>query len=215
MKAHALALLLAAVASAHAQSYDVDFDSLNPGDAANLAAPPLIRFDEASFSPDYDPDGDVIPGTDRWRVAYGAPDVLVQSPSLYDRGTAPSGLLALDGVFQPTLVRFSQPVSLTAFSVTLDNDSYGDPAARIEFYGTSGGGSTLLGWIPADQSQPGFTASLGTQLDGVDAVLLPSGALYDNLNLKVVPEPGTVALAALGAVLAVGWRRRASRRPAR
>jgi hypothetical protein len=119
-------------------------------------------------------------------------------------------LLALDGVFQPTLLTFGSRVALTEFSVTLDNDSYGDAAARIEFYRTSASGNTLLGWIPADQAQPGYTAQLAGTLADVDAVLLPAGALYDNFKVQVVPEPGTVAMVCVGSAALIGsaWRRR-------
>ena len=206
-----MAGLLLATAS-QAQSISITFDALNSGTPANQAAPTGVSFGEASWSPDLDTDGDVIAGTERWRLFDSSSPILVRNPAFYDRGSAPSGLVALDGVFQPTLVRFSSPQMLAQFSVTLDKDTYGDPGAMIEFYRVSSTGNTLLASIPANQTSPGFTAALAAPISGVDMVLLPSGALYDNIQYSSIPEPSSVALslvglAGFGALL---FRRRAS-----
>ena len=192
-----MAGLLLATAS-QAQSISITFDTLNSGTPANLAAPTGVSFGEATWSPDLDTDGDVIAGTDRWRLFDSSSPILVRNPAFYDRGSAPSGLVALDGVFQPTLVRFSSPQMLAQFSVTLDKDTYGDPGAMIEFYRVSSTGNTLLASIPANQTSPGFTAALAAPISGVDMVLLPSGALYDNIQYSSIPEPSSVALSLVG-----------------
>lgn len=190
---------LALAGSAAAQSTLIQFDALVSGDAANLAAPSFLQFNEGTFSPDYDADGDVIAGSERWRTATDAAPIVVRDPAFYDRGLAPSGSLALDGVFQPTLINFTSHQSLTEFSVTLDNDSYGDPSAQILFYSVGASGNSLLASIPVDQTVPGFTATLAQPLSNVDMIVLPSGALYDDVRLAVVPEPGSTALALFGA----------------
>jgi hypothetical protein len=189
--------LLFATAS-QAQSISITFDALSSGTPANLAAPAGVSFGEATWSPDLDADGDVIAGTERWRLFEGSSPILVRNPSFYDRGSAPSGLVALDGVFQPTLIRFSSPQMLARFSVTLDKDTYGDPSAAIEFYRVGSAGNTLLASIPANQTSPGFTAALAAPVSGVDMVLLPSGALYDNIQYSSIPEPSSVALSLVG-----------------
>jgi len=203
----ATSLLLATAAGA--QSYSISFDTLNSGAPANLAAPSGVSFSEATWSPDYDTEGDAIAGTERWRLFDGASPILVRNPSFYDRGTAPSGVVALDGVFQTTLMRFSSPQMLAQFSVTLDKDTYGDPAATIQFYKVGTAGNTLLASIPANQASPGFTAALAAPISGVDMVVLPAGALYDDIRYSSVPEPGSTALCILGlSGLALFLRRR-------
>lgn len=196
----ALATALLLAASASAQSYSISFDTLGSGAPANLAAPTGVSFGEGTWSPDYDSEGDAITGTERWRLFDGASPVLVRNPSFYDRGTAPSGLVALDGVFQPTLMRFSSPQMLAQFSVTLDKDTYGDPGATIQFYKVGATGNTLLASISANQASPGFTAALGAPVSGVDMVVLPAGALYDDIRYSSVPEPGSLALGLTGFV---------------
>jgi len=194
----ALATALLLAASASAQSYSISFDTLGSGAPANLAAPTGVSFGEATWSPDYDSEGDAIAGTERWRLFDGASPVLVRNPSFYDRGTAPSGLVALDGVFQPTLMRFNSPQMLAQFSVTLDKDTYGDPGATIQFYKVGTSGNTLLASIPANQASPGFTAALAAPVSGVDMVVLPAGALYDDIRYSSVPEPGSTVLFIIG-----------------
>ena len=196
-----LAALVAGIlfaAASQAQSISITFDTLSSGTPANLAAPTGVSFGEATWSPDVDGDGDVIAGTERWRLFEGSSPILVRNPLFYDRGSAPSGLVALDGVFQPTLIRFSSPQMLAQFSVTLDKDTYGDPSAAIEFYRVGAAGNTLLASIPANQASPGFTSALAAPVSGVDMVLLPSGALYDNIQYSSIPEPSSVALSLVG-----------------
>ena len=192
-----MAGMLFATAS-QAQSISINFDTLSSGTPANLGAPTGVSFGEAAWSPEVDADGDVVAGTERWRLFEGSSPILVRNPSFYDRGSAPSGLVALDGVFQPTLIRFSSPQMLARFSVTLDKDTYGDPGATIEFYRVGSAGNTLLASIPANQTSPGFTAALAAPVSGVDMVLLPSGALYDNIQYSSIPEPSSVALSLVG-----------------
>jgi hypothetical protein len=97
---------------------------------------------------------------------------------------------------------------LSSFAITLDNDTFGTPGLNIEFYASGLTTDTLLATLPVDQLTPGFIASLGA-VTGVDKIVLPGGALYDNVSFTVVPEPATGALFGLG-ILGMILRRRHS-----
>lgn len=201
----ALAVLTAHVASA--QNYFLNFDAGLPGSLANDQAPSGLSFHYGVLLPNLDEYGDPIPGTDRWQIDVTAPGVTVQNPDLfYGRGPAPSLSNALDSVFSPTLMLFGTPQELGSFSLTLDNDTLGTPGLFIEFYASGLMTDTLLASLPIDQLTPGSIASIGA-LSGVDKIVLPGGALYDNVSFSVVPEPATGALLGLG-VLGLIFRRR-------
>ncbi len=195
-----LLLGLITTSVAEAQSYVINFDSLRSGNEANLAAPSGVRFSEGTFSPNLDSNGDAILNSNRWRTADLAQSILVSNPADYGRGLAPSGALALDSVFQPTLLRFSSPQNLQTFSITLDRDPLGESVSTINFYSVGIDSNSLLGSISVNQTIPGFIGSLSSPLKGVDMIVLPSGALYDNISFSgsAVPEPAESALAALG-----------------
>jgi len=203
--------VFAAAASLQAQSFLIDFDSVSNGASANLAAPAGVSFGIGTFSPNLDSEGDVIPGSSRWKVDTSAGSPVVRTPSFYDRGAAPSSPNALDAVFDTVLLRFNASMALSSFSVTLDNDTFGTDGLAIEFYSVGATSNTLLASIPIDQAVPGLIASLSTPISGVDLVVLPSGAMYDNLAFTAVPEPSEWAVAAAGMLGVVAWVRRSRR----
>ena len=92
---------------------------------------------------------------------------------------------------------FSSPRDLSSFSLTLDNDTFGTSGLSIEFYASGLTTDTLLASLQIDQLTPGFIASIGA-ISGVDKIVLPGGALYDNVGFTVVPEPASGALFGLG-----------------
>lgn len=192
--------------AANAQSYLLNFDAGLSGSLANNQSPLGLNFQPGALLPNLDQFGDPIPGTDRWQIDITAPAVTVVNPNFYGRGNAPSIANALDGVFGPTLMLFSSPQDLSSFSVTLDNDTFGTPGLNIEFYASGLTTDTLLGTLPINQLTPGFLANYGA-LFGVDKIVLPGGALYDNVSFTVVPEPAIGALFGLG-ILGVILRRR-------
>jgi hypothetical protein len=194
--------------AAHAQSYLLNFDAGLSGSLANDQAPAGLSFHYGALLPNLDEFGDPIPGTDRWQIDITAPAVTVVDPNFYGRGNAPSIANALDGVFSPTLMMFSTPRDLSSFAITLDNDTFGTPGLNIEFYASGLTTDMLLATLPVDQLTPGFIASIGA-VTGVDKIVLPGGALYDNVSFTVVPEPATGALFGLG-ILGMILRRRHS-----
>ena len=183
----AAALLAGGIGPALAGQFT--FDTLNPGDPANFASAAGIHFEPAVFAPSLDAFGDPIPGTDHWRVDYSAPPVTVANPEVYGGGPAPSPLLALDAYLQPTLVVLPAPGSLADFRFVLDGGTFG---SLLDVLFLNASGQVLLS-LPVDQTQPYFAFASGPVAD-VASVLLPAGALYDNL---AVPETNTSAAAAL------------------
>ena len=159
----------------------------------------------------YDSLGAPIPGTQSWRPDSNAAAVLVENPDLYGRGLAPSPDNALNALWQPVLLSFHQPVDLTQFAVTLDNDPFGLNGTlpgfadvAIQFLDAQG---AVLASLPVDQTQPGFRAETGS-VPGVDSILLPAGAFYDNLTLAPIPETGAWPLVAgLGVLGLALWQR--------
>ncbi len=180
--------------------------SIATGSTLNLAVAP------ASFGPLLDGFGDPIPGTDAWRADATLPFLTAESPLAYGRGAAPSGLLAMNSIFQPTLFVFDQPVNLDAFAITLDNDTFGDNgllpgngAISIQFLDASG---AIIASVPLNQTQPGFVGSSGP-VAGVYSIYIPGGAFYDDVRVSgtVIPAPSAAALLGVGGLLAARRRR--------
>lgn len=183
--------------------FTMNFDSQADGTNANLFAPVGLSIVYGVYEPDLDIEGDPIPGSESWREDITAPAVLVQEPqSFYGRGLAPSIPNALDAVFQPVLLLFDTPFDLTSFSITLDNDTFGTNESVL-FYDNA---NTLVHSAPVDQTVAGVQVNVGA-IGSVSKVVLPSGALYDNVS--AVPEPSSALLLLSG--LAAGLMRRGRR----
>lgn len=194
MKPTITALALLSAVAAHATTYH--FDGAPSGTDANTFAKDGIGFYSGILAPNLDINGDPIPGSDHWQIDSSAPAVTVDDPLGFGRGVAPSPANALNGLFQPTLIKLGgSNMRVTDFSVTLDNDTFGDNGLlpghsdiAVGFYDLAG---KLLFSIPLDQTTPGFKGSLGNWVDGVDSIVLPGGAFYDDLTLTAVPEVST------------------------
>ena len=204
----AAAALSTVVFTASAQiSAHFDFDGLPSGSLASAFNIPQISFHQAAFLPRTDGFGDPIAGTEHWQIDTlndGLFPLTVEDPLFYDRGPAPSGTNALQALFQPVVLWFDQSYALQSFSVTLDNDPFGFPE-QIAFVSSTG----ILGLLTIDQSVPGLTASAGL-LPAIRGIVLPAGALYDNLSVSLVPVPEPVTyglVAALGLVAIAVVRR--------
>ena len=187
-----------------------DFDDVPAGTQANLAigsAASLVSFANAVYEPRLDGYGDPIPGSERWIPDSdpATPPVVVEDPSTYSYGSAPSGTNALDARWQPVLLQFANLVRLVAFLVTLDNSTKGNLSlAPLLFLDAAG---TVLESMDIDQTNPGLIVTAGPVGGAVSSVLLPLGAFYDNIGFTV-PEPATWALLAGGLALLIGVARR-------
>lgn len=209
---------ITAASAAHAQTFN--FVETFEGFALNSTITSIptattlgLNVAPAFYGPLLDGLGDPIPGTDAWRVDLLAPGLTVENPIAYGRGPAPSGILALNAIFQPTLLIFSEPVNLAAFALTLDNDVFGDngllpgnDAIAVQFLDAAG---VIIASIPLNQTQPGFVGNSGA-VAGVYSVYIPAGAFYDDLRLSgtVIPAPAAAGLLALGTAVSLRRRRR-------
>lgn len=180
-----------------AASVLLNFDSIATGAPADDAAVGLsLRFDLASYLPEYDAFGDPIPGSEAYRPDPEPFDVVrATNPSAVGYGAAPSPSNALDALDQGVLLTFDTPLDLSLFSVTLDQSAFGFPGTfDIVFQDASGHALQLL---PTQQSVPGFVASVTATISGVSSIYLPGGAFYDNLGFTTVPEPSALLLGGL------------------
>jgi hypothetical protein len=153
-----------------------------------------------------DGNGDPLP-TPSFRPDGTAGPIVVGDPSARSYGSAISGN-ALDAVDQAVLLSFTQAQNVSAFSIVLDNSTFGTPfGTAVEFYSSA---DLLIGSIAVDQTISGFTVNDTSLFANVSKIVLPAGAFYDNLSLTVTaaPEPGRVMLLGLGAVGAILRRRR-------
>lgn len=198
--------LASAVPASGAIDVTFNFDSLAPGSAANLASRQGVTFQPGAYLPTFDGNGNAIPGSDAWRMDGSADPVTVDNPAAFGRGVAPSPLNALNALFQPVLVQFAAPETIRGFGLTLDNDSFGDSAATIGFFDA---GNRLLAELSLDQTRAGWVVDAALDLTGVTQVVLPAGALYDDVSISSVPEPGPLGLLVLGGfgLFAFGRRR--------
>lgn len=217
---HACTLAAAALASsASAVTHTFDFDAFASGTQANTITQPAgldVTFHNAYFGPDIDPITlEPIPGTERWRVDDTAPPVVIDNPETYGRGPAPSPLNALECLFQPVLVNFTNPFNFDAdgFRAVLDNDPFGFNGflpgfgdIAVLFLASSG---AEIARLQVDQTTPGFQVS-GGGYQNVASLLLPGGAFYDNIFFSgvAVPAPGAASLLALAGAGAAFRRRR-------
>ncbi len=212
--------LCASQALAQVVNHEFTFDGVPAGTAVNsLSQPPTLRltFDNAHFAPRLNSQGFPIPGTERWRPDLNAPAVIVDDPSLFGRGQAPSPSNALEALFQPVLLTFRIPLDIDAngFRTVLDNDTFGFNGflpgfenIAVHFFDPT---ATLIDRVQVDQTTPGFEVLTGSHAN-VKWILLPAGAFYDNLRIAgtVIPTPSAAGLIALAGLFALGRHRRDS-----
>jgi hypothetical protein len=196
LNASAFALALFAAIPASAASVSINFDNVASGANANSAAPAGVSFHQAIYSNDVDEYGIEIPNTEKFRVdPTSTTAVTVANPALNDYGSAPSGANALDAREQPILMHFDTAQNVNSFSLILDNSSYGNPwQSSLYFLNVS---KAIIGQVDFDQTILGLIVNMNIPLNGVQEILLSSGAFYDNITFSsepVAPVPLPAAL---------------------
>ena len=194
----AAGLLLATLTSSQALVLSFDSGPLISGTGDPLSS--TFRIDFATLETE-DVNGDPLPRPS-WTID-PVPAVTAGSPTA--AGWGPSTSNALDVRDQPVMFTFTTPVTLTSFSVVLDNSTLGNLGTeQIQFFDSA---DLLVRALNVNQSTPGFVASFNASSPGVKKIVLPTAGFYDNMNLGAVPEPSLTLLTGLGA-LGLGLRRR-------
>ena len=220
LRAARLALQLAFAATAavalpaHADlTYTFNFDGVSSGTNANAAigsAFPAASFAYGQYVPRLDTFGDPIPGTEHWE-SYLPPDdrVTVVDAASFGRGTTNM----LDGTVGSILFQLASPASVSAFSIQLDNSTFGNLGTQYLLFLNALG--ETIGRQGFQQNVAGTIVTAGG-FDGVSAILLPGAKLYDNLSVTVsaVPLPLPLLLFPTGAALLGLVARRRSPLPA-
>lgn len=205
LKRYLLALAGAAslAVAAPAAAVFINFDNVTPGSTANasLAAAGIdwISFASGQYVPSYDGFGDPIPGSQHWAVDPTVGPIVTGNPADSNWGPAPSGINALDARLDQVLLSFTSAQNLSAFSVTLDNSTLGDlPPSNLLFLNAAG---LTIAQLAFNQTVPGAVVSYSGLVSGVDSILLPAGAFYDNISVTPVPEPTSFAFMLAGLAL--------------
>lgn len=192
--AFALALFTAVPASAAVVDVvSIDFENVATGATATSAAPSGIAFYQAYYINDLDAGGAEIPNTEKYRIDAennALYPVTLENPAVNDYGAAPSGTNAMDARSQAVLMHFDTVQNLNSFSVTLDNSPFGNPSQSALYFLDAS--KTIIGQVDFDQTIMGLIVNLSTPLNGVQEILLSSGAFYDNISFSstsVAPVP--------------------------
>lgn len=123
------------------------------------------------------------------------------TPVVAVAGEGVGGSNALDASLVGVYVNldpFVFPMGADTFSFVPDANPFGDAFSEVQFFGRNG---DLLGTLPFDQTLT-TGGVLSSPFSGVQRVLLPGGAFYDNITFAgtTVPEPGTLAFVLTSAV---------------
>jgi hypothetical protein len=143
---------------------------------------------------------------DEWTFVSSPIDPITETPSNTGYGSSTTNN-ALFGINEPILIIFADSFDIATFSIFLDESTMGNLfATPIEFYDANG---SLITSIDTFQNVPNYEAT-GTGINGVKSIVLPSGAMYDNLTItgSAVPEPAAALLGGLGTLGLLIRRRR-------
>jgi hypothetical protein len=192
--------------SAQAADYHFDFSQ-----ADSLTRYAGVSFSNAINADIYDANFNII--GQHWITDTDAdtPAVGLEAMSAFGyQGSAAKGVTGLQALWQPVLMSFASPISISSFSLKQDDSSFGFPGhTQIRFLDANG--QQIGSEIDYLQSDTVNISSAMTRT-GVSSIMLASGKFYTNIDvISAVPEAETYAMLLAGlAVLAVVGRRRAA-----
>lgn len=192
--------------TAQAADYHFDFSQAN-----SLTKYAGVSFSNAVNADIYDANFNIIGQHWITDTDVNTPAVGLEAMSTYGyQGSAANGVTGLQALWQPVLMSFASPISLSSFSLKQDDSSFGFPGhTQIRFLDANGQqiGSEI------DYLQSG-TVNISSAMarTGVSSIMLASGKFYTNIDvISAVPEAETYAMLLAGlVVLAVVSRRRAA-----
>jgi hypothetical protein len=156
-----------------------------------------ISFSNAVNEDIYDSDFNIV--GQHWVSDLGAPAVTLEAMSNYGQnGSAAAGVTGLQALWQPVLMKFATPLSISSLLLRQDDSSFGFPGyTQLRFLNANG--QQIGNEVNYLQAGTVNISSGQIALTGVSSVMLASGKFYTNIDvISAVPEAQSYAMLLAG-----------------